>query len=204
MSPYFLAKKNISMKRFIFILSLSVSAFLSFAQASFVHIYEGEIYQWILYQCNTTDTIVYYDMESDSYDTIIGNTLSLSPTVSNGYRIISVNGISYNYCQNELVIDVYPSYTPNISHSNTSCTSCNDGSITISYTSEAQGKDYILKVYDDNYNLVYANMGAFGFGGSNDIHSINNLAPGAYKIHMHQKIWGFDKYGFQEQTLIIE
>ena len=192
------------MKKFIFILLFSFSASLVFSQASFVYIYQGENYQWTLYQCNQTDTVVYYDIDNDNYDTIIGNTISLSPSSSSSFRIISVNGVSYNYCNNEIVIDVYPSYTPIISHGNTSCSSCNDGSITISYTAEAQGKDYMIKIYDANYNLLYADMGTFGFGGSNDVHIVNNLYQGTYKIGLYQKIWGFDRYGFQEQTITIE
>lgn len=98
------------MKKIICVLFVILFFSPAFSQINFTSIHAGETYHWILYHCSPTDTIVYYDDNTHSYDTIIGNDIPLSPTSNDYYIIISVNGIDYNSCYRELVIDVYPSY----------------------------------------------------------------------------------------------
>ena len=102
-----------------------------FSQSYYIkhdHICRGSSYEWIIYNATPNDTIIYRSRTiingtfNWTYDTIIGNSITLFPNDStNRFEIISINN-DPNVCKERLQIDLYGYTGNNIPVSNNTIT----------------------------------------------------------------------------------
>ena len=98
-----------------------------------VNVCEGSTYTWdISYFCDSLDTVIYANGPEDwtvfytdiHYDTAVGNTITLHPTESRLYRILSINGVALD-CP--ILLSLHVKKTPKFVIDSVKHVTCPDG-----------------------------------------------------------------------------
>lgn len=163
---------------------------ISFAQ-TYVNLCQGSDYEWIL-DADSTDTIVYFTSSADAYsynnnriyDTIVGNTLNLSPNIDTIYRLVSVNG-QVPTCPNMIVFTMIPSPTFTVdSIHHVTCPDPYLGPGTSLYDGPWADGSFSVTLNDSaqNYAYVRVNSDSYNTHEFHDDFTVGGLRGGTYNI----------------------
>ena len=112
------------MKRIILFCCIVCIAICGYARHDVIYLCQGEEYYWDISEYATpTDTLVYASGPIDwtlfyqeaQYDTVLGNTVTLSPTVERAYKLISINGSDTVIGDCSVYLTIYIKTAPTIS-----------------------------------------------------------------------------------------
>lgn len=122
-------------KLYIFVL-LFCTVLATYAKHDVAYICQGDTYSWNLSSyCTPDDTLIYASGPTDwnefwqnaQYDTVIGNTIFLSPMVDRVYKLISINGIDATIDICPIYLTIYVRYAPTVSIDSINHVTCPDG-----------------------------------------------------------------------------
>jgi len=124
------------MKKFCTLILLCCLAISCFAKHDVAYICQGDTYSWNLSSyCTPDDTLIYASGPTDwnefwqntQYDTIIGNTIFLSPMADRVYKLISINGSDAMIDVCPIYLTIYVRYAPTVSIDSIHHVTCPDG-----------------------------------------------------------------------------
>lgn len=124
------------MKKLYIFLLLFCTVLATYAKHDVAYICQGDTYSWNLSSyCTPDDTLIYASGPTDwnefwqntQYDTIIGNTIFLSPMADRVYKLISINGSDAMIDICPIYLTIYVRYAPTVSIDSIHHVTCPDG-----------------------------------------------------------------------------
>ena len=213
------------MKRIILFCCIVCIAIGSYARHDVIYLCQGDTYSWDLSEyCTPSDTLVYASGPVDwtvfyqeaQYDTVLGNTVTLSPTVGRLYKLISINGSDSLIGDCPVYLTIHVKYPPTISIPPDSIyhVTCPDGdfypymdgSFHVSLDNPTQDYGWIDIFNDSTY---------FSFQTYDSV-TLTNLRSGTYHVvayggngcEYHDSVtieqpepWGFANYSCRSDTV---
>ena len=215
------------MKKILIFIFLFCASKYSFAQ--YVNLCKGATYDWNIINANATDTVVYFTAENTPYsynhnriyDTIIGNTLSISPQRDTVFRLVSINGqIPTQIKMIIITVNTPPTFTVDSIH-HVTCpdpylgpgTSLYngpwaDGSFSVILNDSAQNYEYIKVRSDSSFFFVQTHHDDFTVSGLRG-GTYNIVSRGTNGCEVTQQVtiqqppaWGYDTLSTIGETYI--
>ena len=170
-------------------------AISGYARHDVIYLCQGNTYSWNLSEyCTPSDTLVYASGPIDwtvfyqeaQYDTLLGNTVTLSPTVGRLYKLISINGSDSLIGDCPVYLTIHVKYSPTISIPPDSIhhVTCPDGAH-IPYT---DGSFYVSlddSVQNYAWIQVEADFPFFSVHMAYDTVTLTSLRSGTYHVFSH-------------------
>ena len=129
--------KNFNIKSLGFTLFLLFALVpFSYARHDVIYICQGEVYEWDISEYATpSDTLVYasgpidwtFFYQEAQYDTVVGNIVSLSPSMDRAYKLISINGSDSVISDCPVYVTVHIKLPPTITIDSIKHVTCPDG-----------------------------------------------------------------------------
>jgi len=183
------------MKRIILFCCIVCIAICGYARHDVIYLCQGDTYSWDLSEyCTPGDTLVYASGPIDwtlfyqeaQYDTVLGNTVTLSPTIGRLYKLISINGSDSLMGDCPVYLTIHVKYPPTISIPPDSIhhVTCpdgahipyTDGSFHVSLEDSVQNYAWINIEIDTPFFFVYTCY---------DSMTLANLRSGTYHVFSH-------------------
>jgi hypothetical protein len=124
------------MKKIFALIFVVCLAICGYARHDVIYLCQGDTYSWNLSEyCTPSDTLVYASGPVDwtvfyqeaQYDTVLGNTVTLSPTVGRLYKLISINGSGTLIGDCPVYLTIHINTAPTISIDSIKHVTCPDG-----------------------------------------------------------------------------
>lgn len=176
------------MKKLYIFLLLFCTVLATYAKHDVAYICQGDTYSWNLSSyCTPDDTLIYTSGPTDwnefwqntQYDTIIGNTIFLSPMADRVYKLISINGSDAMVDICPIYLTIYVRYAPTVSIDSIHHVTCPDGylypyadgSFHVNLDDSAQNylwiildsdcSDFYTHTYYDKFSIVDLRTGTY-------------------------------------------
>lgn len=176
------------MKKLYIFLLLFCTVLATYAKHDVAYICQGDTYSWNLSSyCTPDDTLIYASGPTDwnefwqntQYDTVIGNTIFLSPMADRVYKLISINGSDAMVDICPIYLTIYVRYAPTVSIDSIHHVTCPDGylypyadgSFHVNLDDSAQNylwiildsdcSDFYTHTYYDKFSIVDLRTGTY-------------------------------------------
>ena len=192
------------MKRFLLLFCAFCLAIHSYAGHDVIYLCQGEVYYWDISEYATpNDTLVYASGPNDwtifyqnaQYDTVVGNTIQVSPYQDMLYKVISINGDSIVGCP--IYLTVYVKVPPTISIPQDSIhhVTCPDGDFY-----PYRDGSFHVDLLDSIQNYAWINVLSDFIHTYYDSFTISGLGPGTYQVEAH----GTNGCIYRDSVVIIQ
>lgn len=178
------------MKKLYIFLLLFCTVLATYAKHDVAYICQGDTYSWNLSSyCTPDDTLIYASGPTDwnefwqntQYDTIIGNTIFLSPMADRVYKLISINGSNAMIDVCPIYLTIYVRYAPTVSIDSIHHVTCPDG---LDYV--YADASFHVRLYDSAQNylwiMVDSELPDFYVHTYYDDFSMVDLRSGTYRV----------------------
>lgn len=192
------------MKKFLLLFCAFCLAISSYAGHDVIYLCQGEVYYWDISEYATpNDTLVYASGPNDwtifyqnaQYDTVVGNTIQVSPYQDMLYKVISINGDSIVGCP--IYLTVYVKVPPTISIPQDSIhhVTCPDGDFY-----PYRDGSFHVDLLDSIQNYAWINVLSDFIHTYYDSFTISGLGPGTYQVEAH----GTNGCIYRDSVVIIQ